>query len=178
MKDKNNKTLIEKFLQQSNYIEREYSEIALEDAKKAWEFAYKNKNKIDLDYILEIHRLLMKRLRPDIAGKWRDCDVWIGGHRKHFISETLLKEQLEKWLKLCDINKLKNKSDEKKWKEIKFWHVMAENVHAHEDGNGRTYRIIMNIHRLQAKLPIKIIHEGEEQMEYYKWFRLDEETFS
>jgi len=162
---------IEKFLQQSNYIEREYGSIALEDAKKAWEFSYKNRSKINLDHILEIHRLLMKRLRPDIAGRWRDCDVWIGGHKKYFISEALLKEQLEKWLKLCNINSLKDKSNEEKWEEIKFWHVVAEEIHAHEDGNGRTYRIIMNIHRLQAKLPIKIIHTGTEQQCYYQWFR-------
>jgi len=162
---------IEKFLQQSNYIEREYGEIALEDAKKAWKFAYENKDKINLDYILEIHRLLMQRLNPRIAGKFRDCDVWIGGHRKYFISEALFKEQLKKWIKLCNINKLKNKSNKEKWKEIKFWHVIAENIHAHEDCNGRTYRLIMNIQRLQCGLPIKIIHTGTEQQLYYLWFR-------
>ncbi len=161
---------IKEFLKQSNYIESEYSEVALNDAKKAWNYAYQNRNKITISYVLEIHRLLMQRLRPDIAGKFRDCDVWIGGHRKYFISEALLKEQLEKWIKLCDINKLKNKSNEEKWEEIKFWHVVAENLHVHEDGNGRLYRLIMNVQRLQCGLPIKVIHTGMEQQFYYTWF--------
>ena len=161
---------IKEFLKQSNYIEREYSEVALKDAEKAWNYAYQNRWKMTIEYVLEIHRLLMKRLRPDIAGRFRDCDVWIGGHRKYFISETLLKEQLEKWIKLCDISKLKDKSNKEKWKEIKFWHIVAEEIHAHEDGNGRTYRLIMNIQRLQCGLPIKVIHEGYEQQCYYLWF--------
>lgn len=158
---------IEKFLQQSNYIEREYGDIALEDAKKAWEFAYKNKNKLTLDYILEIHRLLMQRLRPDIAGKWRNCDVYIGGQRKYFISEYLIKTDLQqKVIFEMLANGIKDK--EEKAKQV---HIAFEYVHCFTDGNGRCGRILLNIHRINLGLSILIVHEGEEQMNYYKWFR-------
>ena len=50
-------------------------------------------------------------------------------------------------------------------------HIWFEKIHPFEDGNGRTGRILMNIQRLNAGLPLLIIHEGKEQMEYYKWFQ-------
>jgi hypothetical protein len=54
---------------------------------------------------------------------------------------------------------------------IKQWHINFEGIHPFEDGNGRIGRILMNLQRLSVGLPILIIHEGEEQFEYYKWFK-------
>jgi len=50
-------------------------------------------------------------------------------------------------------------------------HVAFEDIHPFVDGNGRVGRILYNIHRIKLGLPIHIIHEGEEQKEYYKWFK-------
>jgi len=162
----NKKTI--KFLQESNYIEREYSDEALEDAKKAWKYAIKNKSFININYILEIHKLLMQKLRPDIAGKFRNCDVWIGGKRKSFISESLFIAELRDVLSTINVPNFIPKQEEE---FAKHCHVMFEEIHPFEDGNGRVGRILWQIQRLNLKLPIKIIHEGKEQMEYYKWFK-------
>jgi hypothetical protein len=32
----------------------------------------------------------------------------------------------------------------------------------------------MNVQRLMIGLPLLIIHEGEEQFSYYKWFKQDD----
>jgi len=162
----NKKTI--KFLQESNYIEREYSDEALEDAKKAWKYAIKNKSFININYILEIHKLLMQKLRPDIAGKFRNCDVWIGGKRKSFISESLFIAELRDVLSTINVPNFIPKQEEE---FTKHCHVMFEEIHPFEDGNGRVGRILWQIQRLNLKLPIKIIHEGKEQVEYYKWFK-------
>ena len=69
------------FLKESNAIEREFSKKALNDAIKAWSFA-KEQKRLDYWKILGIHQRLMQRLRPDIAGKIRNCVVYIGGERK------------------------------------------------------------------------------------------------
>ncbi len=157
------------FLTHSNYIESEYSVEALSDAKRAWTFAYENRlKKMDVNYILEIHKILLKRLNPRIAGKIRDCEIFIGGLRKDFISEQVIKEDLEDWMKgtklLTDIFGGMAEHN------IEQTHVEFEQIHPFEDGNGRVGRILYNIHRIKEKLPIHIIHEGQEQKEYYKWF--------
>lgn len=53
---------------------------------------------------------------------------------------------------------------------MKNHHVEYEIIHPFVDGNGRTGRMFMNWERLKGGLPILVIHEGEEQQEYYKWF--------
>lgn len=160
------------FLDHSNRIEGEYSKEALEDAILAWKYIKKCSCIITLDSILNCHYLLMNRLRSDIAGKWRDCDVWIGGKKKIFISESLIKDDV--WF-LCDriqvsdeIKVLFDVPDEAKTREL---HIRFEDIHPFEDGNGRTGRIVYNAHRLRLGLPIHIIHEGKEQQSYYRWFR-------
>ena len=53
----------------------------------------------------------------------------------------------------------------------KTLHVKYEKIHPFVDGNGRTGRIFMNWWRIKNNLPILVIHEGKEQMDYYKWFK-------
>ncbi len=173
-------TLIEEqiveMLRESNAIEREYSDEALEDAIKAWEYARENDKKINLEWLLEIHRILMERLVPEIAGKLRDGDVriiiynssfkeWIGGKQCRFISHALLKGEVNTALSFITN---KSKTPEEAAREA---HIHFEFIHPFFDGNGRTGRILYNIHRLKLGLPIHVIHEGKEQHEYYKWFQ-------
>jgi len=167
------KTEIVEFLQHNNFIENERSVVALDDAVRAWKFAFQYRNNITLRYIQTIHKQLMKRLRPDIAGNFRTCDVCIGGERKKYLGRDELLIKLHKFVNLItDINSLPESSDNKTFREkiAKEAHVMFEDIHPFVDGNGRVGRILYNIHRLKLDLPIHIIHEGEEQQQYYKWF--------
>jgi len=161
------KSELNEFLQQSNYIEQEYSSQAMEDTQKAWKYAYENQGLIDVVYILEIHRLLAINLRPDIAGKIRDCDVYIGGKKKTFINKEVIMDDLTK--KVCVEMIWKDVKD--KEQKAKDLHVIFEYIHPFSDFNGRVGRCLYNIHRLRLGLPLCIIHEGEEQYEYYKWFK-------
>jgi fido (protein-threonine AMPylation protein) len=160
--------VIVEMLRESNYIEEEFGEEALEDAIKAWEFARENDD-ISFEWLLEIHRLLMQRLNPRIAGKLRDGDVWIGGRHCRFISHGLLKENT-----MEAVNRLNLDPDlyDKEEKETlsKSCHIHFECVHPFFDGNGRTGRILYNIHRLKLGLPIHVIKE-EEKLSYYQWFQ-------
>ncbi len=153
------------FLDNSNAIESEYSKEALEYAVKAWEYMKEINYYISMGCIMKVHSILMWLLRHDIAGKLRNCDVMIGGKRKVFVSEFLLKEQLRQ---LCIYIETSIEYQQDKSKEL---HVDFEDIHPFEDGNGRVGRIIYNAHRLRLGLPIHVIHEGKEQMEYYKWFK-------
>ncbi len=150
------------FLKESNKIEREYSKEALADSVQAWTMACLNsKDRYSIDYILGIHRRVMKRLNPRIAGKIRNVPVRIGGEIRNQ-SKKEIKMLLEIWLEHSFTSKTKD--------GIKDAHIQFEKIHPFEDGNGRVGRILMNIQRLANKLPLLIIYEGKEQMEYYKWF--------
>jgi Fic family protein len=161
------------FLQHSNYIEREYSNEALEDACKAWEYAIENKENFSADYILNIHRILLERLRPELAGKFRNYAVRIGSVHKPKLSEKQLTENINDWIKGY---KSKKRINHKKIKEM---HVAFEEIHPFGDGNGRTGRILMNVQCIKSNLPLIIIHQGKEQQDYYKWFpKESEEDFA
>jgi len=158
------------FLKQSNYIENERSEEALEDAIRAWQYALvANKNNIDINAILIIHDFLMKRLNKRISGKFRKRDVYIGGVRKMFVSTKLIEHSIELYLEEMQISL--NDPPKDKEETTKKLHVMFEEIHPFEDANGRVGRILYNIHRLNLGLGIHVIHEGDEQYEYYKWFQ-------
>lgn len=147
------------FLQQSNFIESEYDSIALDDAIVAWDYL-KKQRKLTIANILQTHFLLMKRLNGRIAGKVRTVGVRVG-YRICPPFERV-PALLDAWL--VGYGKVNTE------KQIKKAHVEFEGIHPFEDGNGRTGRIIMNFQRIKNKLPILVIHEGEEQFEYYKWF--------
>lgn len=152
------------FLENSNWIEGEYSKEALEDAQQAWMcglISIKDED-INLDLILAIHRRLMKRLNQRIAGKLRKLQVGVMTKEgfKEAIHWTKIKTELEV---LCSNIP---KTDE----EIKKWHIQFEHIHPFQDGNGRTGRILMNLQRLKAGLPLLIIYD-KEKFKYYKWFK-------
>lgn len=152
------------FLQHSNYIEREYGEVALKDAIKAWEFAVEFRETLTVAHILHIHKLLLGRLRPDIAGRFRDCAVWISGRYCPIELPFALEQKVDSWIHLCFKRQPADVSSQES-------HVRFEYLHPFEDGNGRVGRILYNIQRLNNGEPLHIIHEGAEQMEYYKWFQ-------
>lgn len=150
------------FLRESNAIEREYSDEALEDSKEAWEYAKRfitGLEDIDIHMIKTLHNILLKRLDPRIAGNIRTINVSIGGRLG-----INPKEIIEELKSLCTIYPTNEEL-------IKRWHIKFERIHPFEDGNGRTGRILMNMQRLNSGLPLLIIHEGKEQFEYYKWFK-------
>jgi Fic family protein len=166
------------FLKESNAIEGEYSNEALEGAIDSWTYA-KNIiesqssscywNLMTSDYILAIHRRLMKRINPRIAGKFRKIQV--GVMTKEGFREAIPNKEIRKEISsILDSLIVPGAKAEYSEEQIKQWHIKFEHIHPFEDGNGRTGRILMNIQRLKIGLPLLIIHTGKEQQEYYKWF--------
>lgn len=164
-----NKEIME-FLTESNAIECVYDNMSLAEAHDAWNYAFKFRTKLDFDKIMEIHRLLLQRQRPDIAGHLRNCDVMVGGQIKPFISYALLKENLNNWLEGFKLDK--KGVPKREWSNVLMNnHIAFEDLHPFEDGNGRVGRILWNIQRYNNGLPILIIHEGDEQRDYYEIFK-------
>lgn len=155
---------VKSFLLESNAIEREYSYAAYAGALRAWNYLM-TQDVLTMDVILKTHKILMKSRKtiPDSEkGVLRTCPVYIGGR------EAMDYRQIggELLMGFCfETMRAQPKPD---WKSL---HVKYEKIHPFTDGNGRTGRMFMNWTRIKrCGLPIMIIHEGWEQMDYYRWF--------
>jgi len=164
------------FLRESNRIEDEYSISALRDAMYAYQYAkemiIEKKQTLTIEHILTIYNLLMRRLNKSIVGKWRNVAVTVGGEYKPKERKYILRKKIQGWIDNCIVTKLGVEED------IRRWHILFEKIHPFTDGNGRLGRILINIQRLNHQLPIMIIHVGDEQKKYYKWFKEMFEIFT
>ncbi|MFA5397634.1 MAG: Fic family protein [Methanogenium sp.] len=149
---------LKEFLKESNAIENVRSIGAFKDAWKAWKFLICF-DELSLSRILECHRIMMLEQNKRIAGKIRKVNVRVGFSVK--LDFRKVPERLDSLLTKYPVTE----------EQIKEWHIEFENIHPFEDGNGRIGRIIMNWQRIKRDLPILIIHEGEEQFQYYEWFQ-------
>lgn len=155
------------FLKESNAIERVYDEDSLQQAKYAWEYIMEQEE-LTLHDVLRVHWILMKNqdLRPDEKGFFRRCAVFIGGRQG--THHEKVGQAISEWV--TEMNKGDYSFYGTSEEISKKLHVEYEKIHPFVDGNGRTGRIFMNWWRIRNNLPIIVIHEGKEQMEYYKWF--------
>lgn len=167
-------------LTESNAIEQEYDAESLLDSLRAWEFLIQF-NSLNHDLILNIHMFLM-RTRKTIENKWkgkyRDCDIYIGGHKG--VDPSMISGEMDEWIKKM------NEMIKARWSEsdtletenqIIRLHIDYERIHPFQDGNGRTGRMFMNWAFNRLGLPIYIVFEAEKH-KYYQWFRRNDEEVS
>jgi Fic family protein len=122
--------------------------------------------------LLSAHRTLMYGVNTGISGKLRNCNVFIGGQKKIFISEALLKDELSALFARIeyDIFNYHDSDDAHKEALCRIRHVEFENIHPFEDGNGRTGRMIYYAMRIKMGLDLGIIYSWSKG-NYYKWFK-------
>src|SRR3990167_5210438 len=165
--DKLPSEIIKEFLLESNAIEGVYDMDSLTQAMEAWEYIIKQ-DEINLDNIKRTHKILMvnQPLKPSEKGFFRTVPVYVGG--REGIKHEKIEKALVGW---CAVMNYKSILFDFFESFSKDYHVQYERIHPFVDGNGRTGRIFMNWWRVRNGLPILVIHEGEEQMDYYKWFK-------
>lgn len=161
--------ITEEFLKESNAIERVYDEDSLQQAQYAWEYLIKQKE-MTIGVIKKTHKILMLNLplQPDEKGYFRKCEVSIG--YRFGLNYVLVPEAIQQWCSDMNFDYKDIADFEAREFQSKAFHVEYEKIHPFVDGNGRTGRMFMNWWRLKNGLPLLVIHEGKEQMEYYKWF--------
>lgn len=101
--------------------------------------------RLDADAVLTMHIALARELHPEIAGHWREEQVWIGGtsfgpHEADFVPPhhehvPALIDDLVAFVKRDDLPLLA---------QAAVAHAQFETIHPFSDGNGRTGRALIH----------------------------------
>lgn len=112
---------------------------------RAMDAAIRLADRLDGDTILEMHRALMGTADPDIAGRWRDQQVWIGGgsvgpHRAMFVPphHSRVPDGIKDLIAFID------RDDIPVLAHTAVVHAQFETIHPFPDGNGRTGRALLH----------------------------------
>ncbi|MFW0793282.1 Fic family protein [Gordonia sp. CPCC 205515] len=99
---------------------------------------------LDTSAILSMHHALMEHTDPEIAGRWRDDQVWIGGssigpHDADFVAPTA--EHVPELM--ADLITFAHRTDIAPLALTALAHAQFETIHPFPDGNGRTGRALI-----------------------------------
>lgn len=102
-------------------------------------------DRVDAEAILAMHAALLERTDPDIAGRWRDQQVWIGGsdlgpHGAVFIPPHHSRVPAA----IADLVAFIDRDDIPVLAHAAVAHAQFETIHPFPDGNGRVGRALVH----------------------------------
>jgi len=135
--------------------------------KEALDFLYellnhKKQNTISEHLIKQFHQLVVQNSQKDIAGRYRNGEVYISGSDHKPPSPIEVPHQMADLIKWLKNNKKKHHVVEL----AAIVHHKLANIHPFWDGNGRTARLVMNILIMQAGYPLSIILKNDRKRYY------------
>jgi Fic family protein len=108
--------------------------------------------------IKQIHNLILRKIVPEEAGRYRQLDVKAAGtnylYPAHYLISQLMSEFVN-WLNSKEAQNLHS------LEYATLAHYRFVSIHPFRDGNGRTARLLMNLLLLRAGYPIVIISNQE-----------------
>jgi len=121
--------------------------------------------RVSLESILSMHRVLLTHIQDEVAGRFRMGKEWVRigvhvGANPQFVS-GLMSELAERI----------NADDEQYFLDrIAYFHAEFETIHPFVDGNGRIGRVLINQQLMQAGYPPIIIRGKSKHTDYYPLF--------
>lgn len=100
---------------------------------------------VSADAILAMHKVLLAHTDPEIAGRWREEQVWIGGsslgpHLATFVPPHPVRVRGA----IDDLLEFIGRDDIPVLAHVALAHAQFETIHPFADGNGRTGRALMH----------------------------------
>lgn len=124
---------------------------------------FKENNTISEHLIKELHSLVIQDINKDIAGKYRNVDVFITG------TDHVPPSALDVPRKMNELIKWARNNYNKMYvlDFAAIFHHKFVHIHPFQDGNGRVGRLLMNIFLMQYGIPLAIIQKNDRQ-KYYR----------
>lgn len=102
-------------------------------------------DRLDGDAILAMHAALVGKTEPEIAGRWRGEQVWIGGDSFGPHGAAFIPPHHERVPGLMDdLIKFTRRTDLPLMPQAAIAHAQFETIHPFPDGNGRTGRALLH----------------------------------
>lgn len=104
-------------------------------------------DRVDGEAVLAMHAALLEQSEPDMAGRWRDDQVWIGGgdlgpHGALFVPPHHARVPAA----IADLVAFIDRDDVPVLAHAAVAHAQFETIHPFPDGNGRTGRALVHAH--------------------------------
>jgi Fic family protein len=121
---------------------------------------------LDLQMVLEFHKILLSNIGDDCAGRFRKEGEWVrvGNHvgaNPNFV-QKLMEELVEKF----------HNNKEFFLDNIAHFHAEFETIHPFCDGNGRIGRVLINQQLLKLGFPPIIVQNKTKKKDYYPLFNI------
>ncbi|WP_104132027.1 Fic family protein [Cryobacterium sp. M91] len=135
---------------------------------------------IDDRTILEIHRALLERINPQIVGRWRHEQVWIGGgSRGPHLARFVPPHHDRVPALMDDFADFANRTDLPLLAQSAVVHAQFETIHPFSDGNGRVGRAVIQSMlrggRLTRDVPVPIsaglLHDTDQYFDALNAYR-------
>jgi Fic family protein len=100
---------------------------------------------LDEDLVLAIHTALLGDTQPEIVGRWRTQQVWVGGRSVSPHGATYVPPHQDRVAALMrDLTAFAARQDVPALVQAAVVHAQFEDIHPFEDGNGRTGRTLVH----------------------------------
>jgi len=116
--------------------------------------------------IKEMHQMILRQIDDENAGQYRKVSVMIGGSDFRPPEPIKVQEHMDEFMQWYETT-----SSEHPVVKAAKAHTWLVEIHPFVDGNGRTARLLMNLHLLMNDYPIAIIRQ-DERPRYYNALEL------
>ncbi len=132
---------------------------------KVTEYIETKSEKLNKDFVLLLHNMLLTNINDEIAGHFRHAGEYVRVGTHIAPSPDLIERMIENTL-------IQYASDNESYfvDKIALFHLEFENIHPFNDGNGRIGRVLINYQLQKLGFPY-IILRNKEKKNYYNAFQ-------